>query len=398
MSCSKCHLGKVDAKLNFVEEPVEILEREIKKLRWSRIPIIKVKRMLIEGVTKPELTKLFVDYDIPSEFNVMLPKSNQTIYDALLNPFGCAELITFVVMCKAYGDEPSVDLFRGFFNLYTGVDWLTFFKRPEADCLARHPDNVQYFSDPILFFAGLKTSWEYSPQHPVIFLGGKELAFRNFMFAKDDEEMSFLPCERSLGFGGSSPSASINNEPPLIEVKPLDSANPDQLVENTADSGGSLVHEEMTVVGNGSVAERMKNWRCRTKGSVKPPTKSWQLPVLFPGSSAKSPLRLRLSCPPTLRSSIMKLTIISYSFACISFFIFLYLQFIIACLPDALELGTIVDCHLMISYITPPAWRGHNDYQSEVELLDLYDRCYARQAMVGNAVNWKARELLKMVD
>ncbi|GKF21507.1 hypothetical protein Tco_0070145 [Tanacetum coccineum] len=33
---------QVDTKLNFVEEIVEILEREIKKLKWSRIPIIKV--------------------------------------------------------------------------------------------------------------------------------------------------------------------------------------------------------------------------------------------------------------------------------------------------------------------------------------------------------------------
>ncbi|GKB89047.1 putative reverse transcriptase domain-containing protein [Tanacetum coccineum] len=34
---------QVDAKLNFVEEPVEILEREFKKLKRSRIPIVKVK-------------------------------------------------------------------------------------------------------------------------------------------------------------------------------------------------------------------------------------------------------------------------------------------------------------------------------------------------------------------
>ncbi|GJS16063.1 hypothetical protein Tco_0410535 [Tanacetum coccineum] len=32
---------KVDAKLNFVEEPVEILEREFKKLKRSRIAIVK---------------------------------------------------------------------------------------------------------------------------------------------------------------------------------------------------------------------------------------------------------------------------------------------------------------------------------------------------------------------
>ncbi|GKE99322.1 hypothetical protein Tco_0022673, partial [Tanacetum coccineum] len=39
------------------------------------------------------------------------------VHISRLNPFGCAKLTTFVVMCKAYGCEPSVDLFRGFFNL-----------------------------------------------------------------------------------------------------------------------------------------------------------------------------------------------------------------------------------------------------------------------------------------
>ncbi|GJU36000.1 putative reverse transcriptase domain-containing protein [Tanacetum coccineum] len=34
---------QVDAKLNFVEEPVEILEQEFNKLKRSRIPIVKVR-------------------------------------------------------------------------------------------------------------------------------------------------------------------------------------------------------------------------------------------------------------------------------------------------------------------------------------------------------------------
>ncbi|GKG29098.1 hypothetical protein Tco_0416463, partial [Tanacetum coccineum] len=34
---------QVDAKLNFMEEPIEILEREFKKLKWSRIAIVKVR-------------------------------------------------------------------------------------------------------------------------------------------------------------------------------------------------------------------------------------------------------------------------------------------------------------------------------------------------------------------
>nr|GEW76263.1 putative reverse transcriptase domain-containing protein [Tanacetum cinerariifolium] len=34
---------KVDAKLNFMEESVEILEREFKNLKWSRIPFVKIR-------------------------------------------------------------------------------------------------------------------------------------------------------------------------------------------------------------------------------------------------------------------------------------------------------------------------------------------------------------------
>ncbi|GKC12895.1 hypothetical protein Tco_1009677 [Tanacetum coccineum] len=34
---------QVDAKLNFMEEPVEIVEREFKKLKRSRISIVKVR-------------------------------------------------------------------------------------------------------------------------------------------------------------------------------------------------------------------------------------------------------------------------------------------------------------------------------------------------------------------
>ncbi|GJT75824.1 putative reverse transcriptase domain-containing protein [Tanacetum coccineum] len=46
-------IGLVDAKLNFVEEPIEILEREIKKLKRSRISIVKVRWNTKQG---PEYT------------------------------------------------------------------------------------------------------------------------------------------------------------------------------------------------------------------------------------------------------------------------------------------------------------------------------------------------------
>ncbi|GKB61860.1 hypothetical protein Tco_0918046, partial [Tanacetum coccineum] len=44
---------RVDAMLNFVEEPMEILEREFKKLKRSRIAIVKVRWNLKRG---PEFT------------------------------------------------------------------------------------------------------------------------------------------------------------------------------------------------------------------------------------------------------------------------------------------------------------------------------------------------------
>ncbi|GKG20761.1 hypothetical protein Tco_0380562, partial [Tanacetum coccineum] len=34
---------QIDHKLNFIEEPVEIMDREVKRLKQSRIPIVKVR-------------------------------------------------------------------------------------------------------------------------------------------------------------------------------------------------------------------------------------------------------------------------------------------------------------------------------------------------------------------
>ncbi|GKD82216.1 hypothetical protein Tco_1349055, partial [Tanacetum coccineum] len=99
------------------------------------------------------------------------------------------------------------------------------------------------------------------------------MAFKNFMFSEDDEEMTFLPHEPSPGFNCGSPFSSIKNKPTLLEGELLDSANPEQLVGNTADSRCLSAREEMLVIGSGSVAERMNDRKCRTKGSKKPRVK-----------------------------------------------------------------------------------------------------------------------------
>nr|GEX01102.1 putative reverse transcriptase domain-containing protein [Tanacetum cinerariifolium] len=46
---------RLDDKLNFVEEPMEIMDREVKQLKQSRIPIIKVRWNLIAGFPPPFL-------------------------------------------------------------------------------------------------------------------------------------------------------------------------------------------------------------------------------------------------------------------------------------------------------------------------------------------------------
>ncbi|GKA17050.1 hypothetical protein Tco_0696887 [Tanacetum coccineum] len=68
------------------------------------------------------------------------------------------------------------------------------------------------------------------------------------------------------------------------------------------------------------------------------------------------------------------------------------------CLPDYFELKDANACHLKIFAITPRSWKGHLDNQIDLELLDLHDRCYGRQAMVDNTVNKRAREFLQVIE
>ncbi|GKA49508.1 hypothetical protein Tco_0742581, partial [Tanacetum coccineum] len=59
---------RLDDKLNFVEEPVEIIDREVKQLRQSHIPIIKVTEHLIaRSDTDLKMAKLF---DQPTQYSI----------------------------------------------------------------------------------------------------------------------------------------------------------------------------------------------------------------------------------------------------------------------------------------------------------------------------------------
>nr|GEW80668.1 hypothetical protein [Tanacetum cinerariifolium] len=97
------------------------------------------------------------------------------------------------------------------------------------------------------------------------------MAFRNFMYAEDDEDLSFLQRDPSPSFGISSPFTLIKNEPSLLEAEPLYATNSD------------------------SVAWRMKDKKVRMKGFTKPLIKRKLVPPQ--GLNARGPLLQKLSLP-----------------------------------------------------------------------------------------------------
>ncbi|GJW82180.1 hypothetical protein Tco_0146155 [Tanacetum coccineum] len=84
---------------------------------------------------------------------------------------------------------------------------------------------------------------------------GLEMDFRNFIYAKNEEDLSFLPKEPSPGFGTGPPSILVNTKPPNVDAEPTL-----KLVEDTADFGGSP-KPEVFVVHPGSVSTRIKDMR-----------------------------------------------------------------------------------------------------------------------------------------
>ncbi|GJR23145.1 putative reverse transcriptase domain-containing protein [Tanacetum coccineum] len=88
----------IDDKLHFVEEPVEILEREIKKLRRSRIPIIKVRWNSKRG---PEFTWEREDQFREKYLSTPLHE-NHTFRRMCILSHGTRALLTRVENCTQY--------------------------------------------------------------------------------------------------------------------------------------------------------------------------------------------------------------------------------------------------------------------------------------------------------
>nr|GEV91547.1 hypothetical protein [Tanacetum cinerariifolium] len=222
--------------------------------------------------------------------------------------------------------------------------------------LARYPISVRAFDDPILFLVALQSLWEHGEQRPAIFMGDNEMSFRNFIYIEDDEDLTFLPKDFSVGFNIGSPSVSINTEP----VRADEQGNP---------KGDTFV------VHAGSVAARIREKKCKTRrGSSRPPVRR---NLAF--SSLTSRI-IRAKASP-LKDDTPVLSIYDDDKG----------------LEDYLELKDATACHLKIFAITPPIWKGCLNNHLDMDLLDLYDHCYARQAVVDNEVNRRSRELLEVI-
>nr|GEW28124.1 hypothetical protein [Tanacetum cinerariifolium] len=189
------------------------------------------------GLSAKELNEFLSFYPIPSQYDVILPTSTQTIFDAPpgyvslythsfslanlrlpLTDFFC-EVITRIegwherfffvqdsIISSKYSqlllDENRLNSKSFKDKLPPNIDENLYFQ-----CLGRYPTSVRVFNDPILFLAGLKPSWEFGQQRPAIIVGDKGI-----LSTEDDDDLAFSHKEPYPGFGTGSPSASVNTE------------------------------------------------------------------------------------------------------------------------------------------------------------------------------------------
>ncbi|GJU05443.1 hypothetical protein Tco_1121873 [Tanacetum coccineum] len=145
-------------------------------------------------LSEEEFNEFLALYSIPSSYHVILPKSNQIILDA---PPGYVRLYTHSFSLSnlrlpltRFFCEPTVELFQVFFNLCRAGKWLTFAKRPEKHIPHLFPKVIT------------------------------QMAIRNFVYAENEEDLSFFPKEPSPDFGTRSPSVSVNIEPLMTNEEP----------------------------------------------------------------------------------------------------------------------------------------------------------------------------------
>ncbi|GKC43715.1 hypothetical protein Tco_1061437, partial [Tanacetum coccineum] len=272
------------------------------------------------GLSAKELNEFLSSYPIPTYYDVILPTSIQTIFDAPAGFFNLCRADSWLTFQKRFEKHipnllskvitrieawherfffvqgfiisskyPQLLLDENKLNLKSFKDKLppNIDKNPYFQRLGRYPTSVRVFNDPILFLAGPKPLWEFGQQRSAIIVGGKKMDFRNFIYTEDDDDdLAFLPKEPSSGFGTGAPSALVNTELPK-DVEELEV----QSAEITTDLGESP-KAGVFIVPLGGVVSRIKERKCKMKGgSSRPPVKR----KLASGSSSSRVVRAKTS-------------------------------------------------------------------------------------------------------
>ncbi|GJY68758.1 hypothetical protein Tco_0471740 [Tanacetum coccineum] len=298
-------------------------------------------------------------------------KPERKVHISRLNPFGYAKLTTFVFMCKDYGCEPSVDLFRVHSTVCRAGKWLNFCQKSE-----KHVPNSPIR---LTHIEGWHERFFYVQDSIIPAKYSQLLSEQNKLDLKSFKDKLPLNIEENPMFQrlGRYPTSVHVFPDPILFLKWL---------------SGNLSTPKMMRIYCFCPRNlrRLRHWfpicfskheafksrrRAYDPPACRPPVKR----KLAPGSSTS-----RATCAKTFSSKedVPYLTMSDDDKG----------------LPDVLELIDTTICHLKTSAITPLAWKNHLDNHMDMELLDLHDRCYARQFVVDKAVNRRSRDLLQVIE
>ncbi|GJV24051.1 hypothetical protein Tco_1376746 [Tanacetum coccineum] len=258
----------------------------------------------------------------------------------------------FVVMCKAYGGEPSLDLLRAFLNLGpTGWKGSFFFIKNKI-VPSKYPDLLleenklgkKSFKDVVPLHVQEDPLYNQTATYPC------NMDFRSFMVGGIDGEFHFDP-EGGFAYGEEkSPSnRSINNEALVIDIAPLNSTPPSHVAENVGDSdevssGGDIIGEAKRLRKSLKVTSKRKH---ATGPSVKeghhklrkaPPQASKVV------GDASDPLDVDSDLD--IHGKFYTFSAFFVLSTCGSKLIFVFLKF-----PSAKELKDSVNCHFVVAYV-----------------------------------------------
>nr|XP_043616639.1 uncharacterized protein LOC122588563 [Erigeron canadensis] len=83
------------------------------------------------------------------------------IHISTITPLGLSRIIAFEVMCRAYGGEPSLDLFRYFVQTCPSGDWATVGNRSKAGCFKRGGLDIRDWKSQFVFMRSSLIPKEY---------------------------------------------------------------------------------------------------------------------------------------------------------------------------------------------------------------------------------------------